>query len=84
MESATFKQGEEYAATVARMERYTERAGISRRDQLRYGLLLDEMNALYQTAKQVGLCEALHNAFLFGRAKGYRAAKREQERSAEE
>lgn len=45
-------------------------------DNEKYGMYLNDMKALYQLGKQ-DIYAMLSVAFQYGRAKGYRAAKRE-------
>lgn len=60
---------------IEKMERYIERTNAP--DMSRYELDLLETRALRQEPDQT---DALYLAFLYGRAKGYRAAKAEVRR----
>ena len=60
---------------LERIRRYVAQTAIENAG--RYGIGLSEAMAIRQLADDRKLLEAIGLAFAFGRAKGYRAAKRE-------
>lgn len=63
------------AAEIARMNRYIQKTKGT--EKTAYDMTLKEMGALLDMTKQKKGWDAVELAFLYGRAKGYRAAKAE-------
>ena len=63
---------------IEQMERYIQLTPMESFD--RYEMMMDELFELYELASSHLTYEAFSLAFRFGRAKGYRAAKREEKR----
>lgn len=66
---------QESAAEIARMNRYIQKTKGTKKTV--YDMTLKEIGALLDMTKQEKDWDAVELAFLYGRAKGYRAAKAE-------
>ena len=62
-------------STAEKMKAYIQRTAIKNADQ--YAMDFSEIDALYQMSEQGHIFDALLLSFRFGRAKGYRMAKKE-------
>lgn len=63
---------------IEKMARYVERTGMDEEMAARYDIYCNEIKALMEMGQESfgAMCDALGQAFLYGRAKGYRAGRK--------
>ena len=61
---------------IEEMARYVERTGMDEKTAFRYDIGCNEVGALVKLVREGSICEAVFQAFVYGRAKGYRAGRK--------